>query len=84
MMLQVMVDVSGCRTTCVHCWAVGGDYGAMPLDDTAFLLEELARFCRQHGLSYAAYPMHEVTAHPAAPDVIRLFAPHLGDRTTRS
>lgn len=22
--------------------------------------------------------MHEVTAHPAAPDVIRLFAPHLG------
>lgn len=23
--------------------------------------------------------MHEVTTHPAAPDMIRLFAPHLGE-----
>ena len=83
-MLHVMVEVSGCPTTCMHCWALGGDYGAMPLDDAAFVLDELARFCDRRELSYTTYPMHEVTAHPAAPEVIRLFAPHWGHRTTRS
>ena len=76
---QVMVEVSGCPTTCVHCWAVGRGYRAMPLDDAAFFLEELASFCGERGLAYTAWPMHEVTAHPAAPDMIRLFAPHLGE-----
>jgi hypothetical protein len=73
-----MVEVSGCLTTCMHCWAVGGEYGAMPFDDAAFLLDQLARFSRERGFSTTAYPMHEVTAHPQAPDIIRLFAPHLG------
>ncbi len=79
MRLQVLVEVAGCPTTCMHCWALGGDYGAMPIDDAAFVVEELARFCGERGLDYYAYPMHEVTAHPDAPDVIRLFAPHLGE-----
>lgn len=78
-MLQVLVEVSGCPTTCMHCWALGGDYGSMPFDDAAFFLEELARFCGERELSYSAYPMHEVTAHPEAPGVIRLFARHLGE-----
>lgn len=75
----MMVEVAGCPTTCMHCWALGGGYRPMPLDDAAFVLDELARFCNGSGLPYTAYPMHEVTAHPAAPDVIRLFAPHLGE-----
>jgi hypothetical protein len=79
MRLQVLVEVSGCPTTCMHCWALGGDYGAMPIEDAAFVLEELGRFCREREVDYYAYPMHEVTAHPDAPDVIRLFAPHLGE-----
>jgi len=74
-----MVEVSGCPTTCMHCWALGRSYRAMPIEDAAFVLDELARFCGQRGLDYATYPMHEVTAHPAAPDMIRLFAPHLGE-----
>jgi hypothetical protein len=77
--VHVMVEVSGCPTTCMHCWALGRSYRAMPIEDAAFVLEELARFCGQRGLDYATYPMHEVTAHPAAPDMIRLFAPHLGE-----
>jgi hypothetical protein len=76
--VQVLVEVSGCPTTCMHCWALGGDYGAMPLEDAAFVLDELARFCSERELRYSAYPMHEVTAHPAAAEMIRLFAPHLG------
>jgi hypothetical protein len=71
--LLVLVEVAGCPTTCMHCWALGGNYGAMPLADAAFVLEQLERFCRDRALSYAAYPMHEVTAHPEAPAVIRLF-----------
>jgi hypothetical protein len=77
--LSVSVEVSGCPTTCMHCWALGGNYGTMPLDDAAFVLEALERFCSERRLRYSAYPMHEVTAHPAAPDIIRLFAPHLGE-----
>jgi hypothetical protein len=76
--LQVLVEVSGCPTTCMHCWALGGNYGSMPLGDAAFALDELAKFCGKRELRYTAYPMHEVTAHPEAPDVIRLFTPHLG------
>jgi hypothetical protein len=77
--VHVMVEVSGCPTTCMHCWALGRNYHPMPIEDAAFVLTELSRFCGQRGLEYATYPMHEVTAHPAAPEMIRLFAPHLGE-----
>jgi hypothetical protein len=76
--IQVMIEVSGCPTTCMHCWALGRGYRPMPLEDAAFVLDELSGFCAEYGLDYFTYPMHEVTAHPAAPDMIRLFAPHLG------
>jgi hypothetical protein len=76
--VEVMVEVSGCPTTCMHCWALGRSYRPMPIADAAFFLDELSRFCAERGLDYTTYPMHEVTAHPAAPDMIRLFAPHLG------
>lgn len=76
--VEVMVEVSGCPTTCIHCWALGRSYQAMPIEDAAFFLDELSGFCAGRGLDYTTYPMHEVTAHPAAPHMIRLFAPHLG------
>lgn len=71
--LHVIVEVSGCPTTCMHCWALGGDYGAMPLADAGLVVEQLDRFCSDRGLAYDAYPMHEVTAHPEAASLIRLF-----------
>ncbi len=74
-----MVEVSGCSTTCMHCWALGRNYRPMPIEDATFILDELSRFCGERRLGYATYPMHEVTAHPDAPDIIRLFAPHLGE-----
>ena len=77
--VYVMVEVSGCPTTCMHCWALGRNYRPMPIEDAALFLGELSSFCSERGLGYATYPMHEVTAHPDAPDMIRLFAPHLGE-----
>src|ERR1700750_2464409 len=76
--LDVLVEVSGCLTTCAHCWALGGASGAMPVEDAAFAVDALARYCREGRPRYTADPMHEVPAHPAAAQVIRLFAPHLG------
>jgi hypothetical protein len=76
-----MVEVSGWPTTCMHCWALGRSYRPMPIEDAAFLLDELAR-CGERGLEYATYPMHEVTAHPDAPDMIGLFAPRTWARPT--
>jgi hypothetical protein len=76
--VAVSIEVSGCETTCAHCWALGGAYGAMPLDDAAFALDAIATSCGARGLRYTAYPMHEVTAHPDAPAVLRLFTPHIG------
>jgi MoaA/NifB/PqqE/SkfB family radical SAM enzyme len=76
--LAVSIEVSGCETTCAHCWALGGAYGTMPLGDAEFALAALETYCRERGRAYTAYPMHEVTAHPDAPALLRLFTPHLG------
>jgi hypothetical protein len=62
----------------MHCWALGRGYRPMPIGDAAFVLDELSGFCAEQRLDYTAYPMHEVTAHPEAPQMIRLFASHLG------
>ncbi len=78
MRVDVTVEVSGCPTTCMHCWALGRNYRPMPVEGAAFVLDELSGFCAERGLDYTTYPMHEVTAHPAAAEMIRLFAPHLG------
>jgi hypothetical protein len=76
--VSVVVEVSGSPTACMHCWALGRNYRPMPIEEAALVLDELSGFCGERGLDCTA-PMHEVTAHPAAPDMIRLFAPHLGE-----
>jgi hypothetical protein len=38
----------------------------MPVDDLAWVLEQVHRFCDDHGLGFGAYPMHELAAHPHA------------------
>jgi hypothetical protein len=76
--LDLQVEVVGCPTVCRHCWAQGIPYPAMPVDDLAWVLEQIHRFCDDHGLGFGAYPMHEVAAHPQAAEVLRLFAGHVG------
>ncbi len=56
----------------------------MPIGDAAFFLDEMSGFCAERGLDYTAYPMHEVTAHPAALDMIRLSPRTWARATTRS
>ena len=43
--LGMHVEVMGCPTTCQHCWAVGRPYQAMPLEDIAWILHEVRKFC---------------------------------------
>jgi hypothetical protein len=50
----------------------------MPLDDIAWVLEQTHAYCDERGLAFAAYPMHEVAAHPDAAQLLRLFAQHVG------
>jgi hypothetical protein len=76
--LWLQVEVVGCPTVCRHCWAQGVPYQAMPVADVAWVLEQAHRFCDDHGLGFGAYPMHELAAHPQAPEVLRLFADHVG------
>jgi hypothetical protein len=71
--LLMYVEVMGCPTTCQHCWAVGRPYQAMPLEDIAWVLHEVRRFCAAHDLTVDGYPMHEFAAHPQAGHVMRLF-----------
>lgn len=65
--LHLSVEMVGCPTVCLHCWAQGVPQGvpyqAMPLADIVWLLEEVHRFCDAKGLTFDAYPMHEVAAH---------------------
>ncbi len=71
--LGMFVEVMGCPTTCQHCWAVGRSYQAMPLSDIAWVLYEVRRFCDAHHLTVSGCPMHEVSAHPQAAQIVRLF-----------
>jgi hypothetical protein len=75
--LMLYVEVAGCPTTCMHCWAQGRRYPTMPLADVARVVAESHRFCERNGLSFDAYPMHEVAAHPDAAEVMRLFRAHV-------
>lgn len=71
--LHLYVEVAGCPTVCKHCWAQGVGYGMMPLDDVRWVLDETQRFCQDAGLDLGAFPMHEIAAHPQAPEVMQLF-----------
>lgn len=72
--MLLSVEVAGCPTTCMHCWARGAAYNAMPLQDVASVLDAGRRVCDAHGMTFAPFPMHEAAAHPEAPALIALIA----------
>lgn len=72
--MLLSVEVAGCPTTCMHCWARGAAYNAMPLREVAQVLDAGRRVCEVHGIAFAPFPMHEAAAHPEAPQLIELFA----------
>ena len=72
--LGMTVEVSGCPTTCVHCWARGGPYRAMPLADVEWVLEQGQRFCADNHFDFAPTAMHEMLAHPDATGILQRFA----------
>jgi hypothetical protein len=76
--LWLQIEVVGCPTVCRHCWAQGIPYPAMLVDDVAWVLDQVHWFCDAHGLSFGAYPMHELAAHPQAAELLRQFADHVG------
>lgn len=76
--VYLCMEVIGCPTVCRHCWAQGVPYGAMPLADIVWALERAHRFCDDQGLSFDAYPMHEMAAHPDARRLFRLLDPRGG------
>src|SRR5215469_2702484 len=79
--VYVCMEVAGCPTICQHCWAQGVPYPAMLVADIEYALEQASAACAAAGLSFAAFPMHEVAAHPEASTVLRLFNQYPGDRT---
>jgi hypothetical protein len=76
--IGLWLEVAGCPTTCMHCWAQGRLYPTMPLADVAWVLTEVRRSCGERGLGFASFPMHEVAAHPDAAAVLRLYQEHVG------
>jgi hypothetical protein len=74
--VYLCLEAAGCPTVCRHCWAQGTRYGAMPLADIAWVLEQAHRFCDDRGLGFESYPMHEMAAHPDAARLFQLFHDH--------
>jgi hypothetical protein len=72
--LILSMEVSGCPTTCMHCWANGGAYSAMPLADILFVLEQGQRFCENRELIFDPYPLHEMLAHTDVAEILPLVA----------
>ncbi len=74
--LDLLVEVSGCPVTCLHCGVRGRPYKPMPLADIAYMLTQANEFCAQTGTEFGPgtpYPLHEVLHHPNAIEVIKLF-----------
>ncbi len=78
--IRLTIEVSGCLTTCEHCWAQGGRRYAMPLDDIRRVLEQIGRFCAEEGLVFGADPMSDVLTHPDTAQVLLCFAEASGDK----
>ena len=76
--VYLCMEVAGCPTVCRHCWAQGSGYAMMPLADIEWVLEGAHRFCDGRGLGFAAYPMHELAAHPDAARLFALYNSHSG------
>lgn len=71
--LNLQIEVVGCPTVCMHCWAQGAPYQAMPVDDIRWVLEQARSFCADAKFTFSSFPMHEVAAHPQAVQVLQLF-----------
>lgn len=71
--MHLTLEVSGCPTTCMHCWARGGPYPAMPFADVEWALDQGQRFCTDNHLDFVPFPMHEMLAHPDAAKILRRF-----------
>ncbi len=73
--LSLNIELAGCPTVCEHCWAQGKPYKPMPLEDIAWVLEQVQRFAVRANLNFTAYPFHEALAHPNASKMLKLFKP---------
>ena len=76
--IGLVLEAAGCPTTCIHCWAQGRSYPAMPLEDVEWVLAEASHFCADRGLAFSSFPMHEVAAHPDAAAVLDLYKRYVG------
>jgi hypothetical protein len=72
--VTMVMEVAGCPTTCLHCWAQGGAYATMPTEDALWTIDAVLAFAASRDAEIAMWPMHEVVAHPEAPRLIRRFA----------
>src|ERR687893_1820357 len=72
--VALAVEVAGCPTICMHCWAQGTRYRSMPIEDVRWLVDQLHDFAAERGTAVRPYPMHEVLAHPDAAEILRLFS----------
>lgn len=76
--LNLILEVSGCPTVCMHCWAQGHRYAQMPVADVEFVLTTASQFCRERGLTLGSYPMHEILYHSKPLAVMKLFQEFCG------
>ena len=72
--LSLNIEVAGCSTSCMHCWARGKPYPAMPIGQIDRVLDVCRRFCTAHNYGLSALPMHEVSNHPEAAYYCRAIA----------
>jgi hypothetical protein len=72
--VALAVEVAGCPTICMHCWAQGTRYGSMAIEDVRWLVDQLHDFAAESGTAVRPYPMHEVLAHLDAAEILRLFS----------
>lgn len=43
------MNISGCTTTCMHCWAQGRFYDFLPIEDIKWVQEGIENFSNENG-----------------------------------
>jgi len=77
--LALTVEVSGCPSACMHCWAAGHAYAPMRTQDIDSILKGAARFCDSRDLKFEPWPMHEVLGHESALSILQMFKSYSPD-----
>lgn len=58
------IQISGCPTACMHCYANGGYKSYMPFEDSKWVFDNAVDYFEKNNIKFSPNLFHEMYAHP--------------------